>query len=122
MTQTSRPRAIGRKNLRQAQRTFVPYLVLYLAIGPSMARIPHPWAGTDVSYGLYIWAWPITQLVLGALRWWQAGLVVTPLALAAGWLSWTLVEKRALTLKDLPLFGHSTTPPTRAQAPRHAHG
>jgi peptidoglycan/LPS O-acetylase OafA/YrhL len=111
--------------MQWAQRTFVPYLVLYLAIGPSMARVPHPWAGTDVSYGLYIWAWPITQLVLGALgalRWWQAGLMVTPLALAAGWLSWTLVEKRALTLKDLPLFGRSTAPPQHAEPPRHAHG
>jgi len=107
-----------------AQRTFIPYLVLYLAIGPTMVRIPHPWAGTDVSYGLYIWAWPITQLVVSALggpRWYVAGMIVTPLALCAGWLSWTLVEKRAMTLKDLPLFGRESTPSPETVS-RHAHG
>jgi peptidoglycan/LPS O-acetylase OafA/YrhL len=104
-----------------AQRTVIPYLVLYLAIAPSMLRIPHPWKGTDVSYGLYIWAWPISQLIIGWLhpRWWVTAALATPLALAMGWLSWTLIEKRALALKDSPLLGGSPAP---APDPRHAHG
>jgi peptidoglycan/LPS O-acetylase OafA/YrhL len=104
-----------------AQRTVIPYLALYAALAPSMPRIPYPWRGRDVSYGLYIWAWPLSQLVVAWLRptWWQLGLITTPLALAAGWLSWTLVEKRALAWKDRPLFA-ATPEPT--PDPRHAHG
>ncbi|HEX5658490.1 MAG TPA: acyltransferase, partial [Polyangiales bacterium] len=106
-----------------AQRTLIPYLALYLALAPAVGRIYFPWRGTDVSYGLYIWAWPLSQLVVGWLRptWWQMALVTTPLALAAAWLSWTLVEKRALTWKDRPLFGGGPTS-TPEPAARHAHG
>jgi peptidoglycan/LPS O-acetylase OafA/YrhL len=100
-----------------AQRTLIPYLALYIALSPTVGRIPYPWRGKDVSYGLYIWAWPISQLVIDALphpRWWQVATLATPLALAAGWLSWTLVEARALKLKDSPLLG--------ATGVRQAHG
>jgi peptidoglycan/LPS O-acetylase OafA/YrhL len=84
------------------QRTVVPYLVLYLAVAPSVVRLPRLRSGVDISYGLYLWAWPISQLVVSHMahpNWLTLGLIVTPLALACGWLSWHLVEKRALAFK-----------------------
>ncbi len=103
-----------------AQRTLLPYLAIYVALAPSIPTIPYPWRGKDVSYGLYIWAWPISQLVIQALgrpSWLTMAAVTTPLALGAGWLSWQLVEKRALALKDHPLLGGK-----RGATHRHAHG
>lgn len=102
-----------------AQRTLIPYLALYLAIGPSMVRIPHPWSRSDVSYGLYIWAWPVTQLVVGfsdAPHWLTTGLIVMPVALALGWLSWNLVEKRALMLKSRTPFAPTSAVAAQAGA------
>lgn len=57
----------------------------------------------DLSYGLYLWAWPVQQVVasqLGAAAgYWRllftSLLIVTPMAA----LSWHLVEKRALRAK-----------------------
>ena len=54
---------------------------------------------TDISYGLYLYAWPIEQLLIrhvgttslllyGSLTWIGAA--------ACGWISWTLIEKPAL--------------------------
>jgi peptidoglycan/LPS O-acetylase OafA/YrhL len=63
-------------------------------------------AGGDYSYGLYIYGYPVQQILahfrvqnLGFALYLAAGLILT-LALAV--LSWHLVEKRALTLKSLP--------------------
>jgi len=55
----------------------------------------------DVSYGIYLYAWPITKL----LDWWfpnatLAFLIVATFALACacGWLSWLLIEKPAMKI------------------------
>jgi peptidoglycan/LPS O-acetylase OafA/YrhL len=59
----------------------------------------------DLSYGTYLYGWPIEQVVrsLGGDR--LSGLTLflisLPLAAACGWLSWHLVEKHALALKNL---------------------
>lgn len=56
----------------------------------------------DFSYGLYLWGFPLQQLVvlmLGPLPIWLDLLIVVPLTLAAAMLSWHLVERRALALK-----------------------
>jgi peptidoglycan/LPS O-acetylase OafA/YrhL len=77
----------------------LPYLVLYLA-----ARLPFQkmerWG--DYSYGIYIFSFPIQQLLyfhglhrLGFAAYLAASLI---LSLAAGVLSWWLVEKPALRL------------------------
>jgi peptidoglycan/LPS O-acetylase OafA/YrhL len=77
----------------------LPYLVLYLA-----ARLPFQkmerWG--DYSYGIYIFSFPIQQLLyfhglhrLGFAAYLAASLI---LSLAAGILSWWLVEKPALRL------------------------
>lgn len=55
----------------------------------------------DLSYGVYLYAWPITKLVFW---WWPAlpvlwaGIFVLLSACLFGWLSWRFVEKPAMTL------------------------
>lgn len=63
-------------------------------------------ARDDLSYGVYLYAWPITSLLI----WYWKGVPLFALdavtfvgALACGALSWFLIEKRALKLKSLAL-------------------
>jgi peptidoglycan/LPS O-acetylase OafA/YrhL len=64
----------------------------------------------DLSYGTYLYGWPIEQVVRSLagerLSGWPLFLISFPLAAACGWLSWHLVEKHALVLKRL--VGRST--------------
>jgi peptidoglycan/LPS O-acetylase OafA/YrhL len=52
--------------------------------------------GADISYGVYLYGWPIQKLI----HWYAPGMspwallaLTLPLCCACGWLSWTLVEK-----------------------------
>ncbi|HKX09670.1 MAG TPA: acyltransferase [Stellaceae bacterium] len=77
------------------------YLVIYLALNPSLPVLSAARFG-DLSYGLYIYGWPVEQTVL-YLRpdatWWELFLVAYPATAVVAFLSWHLVEKRALRLK-----------------------
>lgn len=87
--------------LRTAQRTVLPYLVLYLAIGFPF-RVAGPQSFGDLSYGVYLYAWPITQCMIaltGTSNWLWLGTLTTLVTLLLAWLSFHLVEKRALALK-----------------------
>jgi peptidoglycan/LPS O-acetylase OafA/YrhL len=65
-------------------------------------------AVNDYSYGIYIYAWPVSQLlaIWGVARWGYLPFTLLTIAatvpMAIG--SWWLVEKRALSLKKLTLF------------------
>jgi peptidoglycan/LPS O-acetylase OafA/YrhL len=78
------------------------YLALYLALHPKLPVIRATRFG-DLSYGLYIFGWPSEQLVIwlmgGHAAWWQVFLLAALLASTLAFLSWHLVEKRALRLK-----------------------
>ena len=76
------------------------YLVTFLGL--------HPKAGFkvfcdhDLSYGVYLYAWPMQALVLSSLPqsgWWGNILLSAPPTLLFAALSWHLVEKPALSLK-----------------------
>lgn len=76
------------------------YVVLYAVVRLPLRWDP-PW---DLSYGVYVWHWPVAQLLTaaGAAALTRApfvllGLAVTAVLAAA---SWTLVERPALGLKD----------------------
>jgi peptidoglycan/LPS O-acetylase OafA/YrhL len=81
----------------------IPYLTLFVAYRswPALRRLTRH---GDVSYGLYLWAFPVEQTIVHL---WGAGrpgwLVVTLIALPVTYLlalaSWHGVEKRALRLK-----------------------
>jgi len=69
----------------------------------------------DISYGAYIYAFPVEQLLvlLGGHRLGYLGMVVATLALTAplAWLSWKLVERPALQRKNMRLA--TSTPPVQ---------
>lgn len=92
------------------------YLVIYLALNPSLPVLPAGRFG-DLSYGLYIYGWPVEQTVL-YLRpdatWWELFLVAYPATAVVAFLSWHLVEKRALRLKPRALGATSRPAPAAA--------
>ena len=78
------------------------YLVLYVALDERLPVVPAARFG-DLSYGLYIYGWPVeqtvTRLLGGAAPWWAVFALSLPATAALAFLSWHLVEARALRLK-----------------------
>jgi peptidoglycan/LPS O-acetylase OafA/YrhL len=76
---------------------FGSYLAIYLALNRKLPPVPAARFG-DLSYGLYIYGWPIEQCVVyfsgGTAPWWEVFGVSLPLAAAAAFLSWHWVERR----------------------------
>jgi len=79
------------------------YFVMYLAVRlpPMFRRVG---AKNDYSYGVYIYGF-LVQQVTAYLGWYEWGylpwtLVVLVITFACAWLSWHVLEKRALALKD----------------------
>lgn len=57
----------------------------------------------DPSYGIYLWGWPVQQLVVSAFpdaRPWHNFLMAAAVAVGLGYLSWWSLERPALKLKD----------------------
>jgi peptidoglycan/LPS O-acetylase OafA/YrhL len=78
----------------------VGYFVLWFAYVPRVPSIPR---GLDLSYGTYLWAFPVQQVVVmytGVREPLLLFAIVTPIVLAIAMASWLLVEKPALRLKD----------------------
>jgi peptidoglycan/LPS O-acetylase OafA/YrhL len=96
------------------------YLTIYLA---TSGRIVLPRAGRygDLSYGLYIYGWPVESMVAhaygGAATWWQVFLIGTAISLLLAFLSWHLVERPALRLKGARSFAAFTTARPSPAAP-----
>ena len=76
---------------------FGSYLVIYLALH---RRLPVMRAARfgDLSYGLYIYGWPIEQCVVyfgdATAPWWIVFLISTAVTVPVAFLSWHLIEKR----------------------------
>lgn len=82
------------------------YLLFYLAYNAAL-QFPNFSRHGDFSYGIYLYGWPIQQLVM--LYFWQYltpktfFLLVFPIVLFFAWLSWKFIEGPALRLKKSPL-------------------
>lgn len=79
--------------------TLTIYATLYFAYCPQL-RLPS--LVQDYSYGIYLYAFPIQQILAGAMPW--AGpywlmLAAVPASWLAGYVSWQLVEKPALLMR-----------------------
>jgi peptidoglycan/LPS O-acetylase OafA/YrhL len=76
---------------------FGSYLAIYLALHPRLPLVPAARFG-DLSYGLYIYGWPIEQCVVyfsGATApWWEVFGVSLALTVPAALLSWHAIERR----------------------------
>jgi peptidoglycan/LPS O-acetylase OafA/YrhL len=90
-------------------RQFIPlfpifggYLAIYLALDRRLPIIPATRFG-DLSYGLYIYGWPIAAMVMfatgGRATWWQVFALTLPLAALMAHFSWRFVEEPFLRLK-----------------------
>lgn len=90
-------------------RQFIPlfpifgcYLALWLALTPRLPTIPAARFG-DLSYGLYIYGWPVEAAVIRCLGghacWWQVLAIALPVTMALAFFSWHLIEHPALRLK-----------------------
>jgi peptidoglycan/LPS O-acetylase OafA/YrhL len=102
--------------LRIASASVGAYLIIYLALAPRI-KMPNLARWGDLSYGTYIWAFPVQQIasaLLGARVSWYLNLAIAiPVVLVLAWLSWHFVEAPALSLKRRP--------PTigKAESPRY---
>src|SRR6516225_1949598 len=78
------------------------YLAIWLALTKHLPVIPAARFG-DLSYGIYIYGWPVEQgaawLLGGRIVWWQVFLLALPTAAVLAFLSWHLVEGPALRFK-----------------------
>jgi peptidoglycan/LPS O-acetylase OafA/YrhL len=90
-------------------RQFIPlfplfggYLAIYLALHRRLPVIPATRFG-DLSYGIYIYGWPVGAMVMyasgGRAGWWQVFALSLPLAALMAFLSWRYVEEPFLRLK-----------------------
>lgn len=98
---------------------FLAYALLYLS---TIIRQPRWIARNDVSYGFYIYAWPVQQLTLvaGGLALgfpMYIGLTVV-VTFALAWLSWVLIERPAMALargpREIPGDIQAPSAPTTA--------
>ncbi len=75
---------------------FGSYLTIYLALNRRLPPIPAARWG-DLSYGLYIYGWPIEQCIVyfsGGAPWWKVFVIALPATAATAFLSWHGVERR----------------------------
>jgi peptidoglycan/LPS O-acetylase OafA/YrhL len=58
----------------------------------------------DYSYGIYLWAFPIQQVLVSVFRqmsWWENIAAALPITVAIAYLSWTFIEARAMKSKNM---------------------
>ena len=103
---------------------FGAYLVFWLAFSRDVRHIPAAKFG-DLSYGIYIFAWPIQQLLIlkfPNMTWWENAVFALIITIPIAYLSWHLIEKRALKLKMRGSFSTNSSPqqplPTSSAPPQ----
>ena len=78
------------------------YVIFWLALQGPRGRFSRVFNETDLSYGFYLYAWPIGNLIVWfypTIGVWQLLVVTTAISLVIAYVSWTRIEKPALTLK-----------------------
>lgn len=82
------------------------YLIAYPLIWLGAANIkPLAWfsGGSDISYGVYLYGWPVTQIIRAmvgdGLSGYEMAALALPVTALIAYLSWHLVEQPALRLK-----------------------
>lgn len=81
---------------------FLPYAIITAGL-TSTPVIRRASRYGDLSYGVYLWAFPVQQLVvltIGTVRMGVNLPLVTIISMALAWLSWHVIESPSLRLKD----------------------
>lgn len=80
-----------------------PYLIIYLALARPV-RLPFFKKLGDVSYGVYVFAWPVQQSIIAVqgagIQPWVLVAITTPIVLCLAAASWRYVEYPALQFRD----------------------
>jgi peptidoglycan/LPS O-acetylase OafA/YrhL len=99
---------------------FGGYMIFWFAFKYKVLLISRFANRTDLSYGIYLYAWPIQSTIAHldrSINPWVLSAITLPLSAAAAYLSWTFVEKAPLalahrgSLRNLP-------PPTQIEESR----
>ena len=102
--------------LKQAFPVLVSYPLIWLATS-GRVRLPSLEKLGDISYGVYLYGWPVEQVARAVLgpqaTWWAVFAISWPVAAILGYASWHLLEKRALRLKKVRWPRRPTTVPNR---------
>lgn len=80
---------------------FGAYLVFWYAFTRDVRHVPAARFG-DLSYGIYIFAWPIQQVLISIfprMSWWENSIMALIITIPLAYASWHLIEKRALKWK-----------------------
>jgi peptidoglycan/LPS O-acetylase OafA/YrhL len=79
------------------------YLIFWFAFLPNTPTLNHINTSTDLSYGVYLYAWPIQKLVITFfpnISPWLVALITAATAALIAYVSWTFIEKPSLSLKS----------------------
>ena len=77
------------------------YAILWLALS-ERSPLRYLCPANDISYGVYLYGWPVQKLLLGYLPSLALGsqmFLTLSVSVVLGWLSWNLIEKRSLAWK-----------------------
>lgn len=83
-----------------ATAPMLTYIVVWL--GLKTLKMPKFLEGKDLSYGVYLWHFPILQMLVwstGVTSWWMLFLMSLLPVGVVSWLSWHHIEKPALVLR-----------------------
>ncbi len=95
------------------------YLIFWFAFRCPVLPISRFANKTDLSYGIYLYAWPIQSTIAfftdRSINPWTLSAISLALAAAAAWASWTFIEKPALALahRQTPGLQQSQLSPNR---------
>jgi peptidoglycan/LPS O-acetylase OafA/YrhL len=85
-----------------ALAAFGGYLIFWFALHCPVLPISRFTNKTDLSYGIYLYAWPIQSTIAfvtaRSISPWALSIASLALAAGAAWVSWTFIEKPALAL------------------------
>lgn len=81
---------------------FGGYLIFWFALHVPTKYLSRIGLRTDISYGVYLYAWPIQNSIIYRypdISPWLLFIISAALSVVCGFISWTLVEKRMIALK-----------------------
>jgi peptidoglycan/LPS O-acetylase OafA/YrhL len=83
---------------------FGGYIIFWFALGIEALSISKIFNKTDLSYGIYLYAWPVQKILIALCRGigpYELFVFTSLICVVLAYLSWRLVEKPCLDLKSL---------------------